>query len=71
MLSDSDIELRSFPNDVMKAAEEVAFELYDEFAAQDTDFGSILEEWKVFRDSIQAWHSLGETSVLTYMASSR
>lgn len=71
LLNDSDIEMRPFPDDVMKAAEEASFELFDEFAANDTDFGSILEEWKVFRDSIQAWHGLAETSFLTFTAFSR
>lgn len=64
---DSGVELRRFPDDVMQAAEEAAFELYDEFAAQDSDFATIFEQWKPFRDSIQQWHGLGETAMLEYL----
>lgn len=66
-LMTKDIELRPFPDDVLQAAEESAFSLYDEFAAQDSDFASIFKEWKTFRDSIQSWHGLAETSMLQYL----
>ncbi|MEM7030234.1 MAG: TRAP transporter substrate-binding protein DctP [Chloroflexota bacterium] len=66
LINDSDIELLPFPEDVMKASEEAAFEMYDEFAAADTDFGSILKEWSSFRDGIQAWHGFAESAYLLY-----
>jgi TRAP-type mannitol/chloroaromatic compound transport system substrate-binding protein len=66
-LMTKDIELRPFPDDVLQAAEEAAFALYDEFAAQDSDFASIFKEWKTFRDSIQSWHGLAETAMLQYL----
>ncbi|GAB4264914.1 MAG: TRAP transporter substrate-binding protein [Candidatus Promineifilaceae bacterium] len=66
-LMTKDIELRPFPDDVLQAAEESAFSLYDEFAAQDSDFASIFKEWKAFRDSIQSWHGLAETAMLQYL----
>ena len=52
----------------MAASEEAAFELYDEFAASDTDFGSILSEWTTFREDIQQWHGLAETAMLNFGA---
>ncbi|MEM7127992.1 MAG: TRAP transporter substrate-binding protein DctP [Chloroflexota bacterium] len=69
LLNDGDITLLPFPDDVMQASEEAAFELFDEFAASDTDFGSILTQWSAFREGIQAWHGLAETGYLTYGAS--
>lgn len=66
-LLESDIELRPFPDDVMAASEAAAFELYDEFSAQDGDFKAILTEWKKFRDVVQPWHGLGELSFLSYV----
>ena len=66
LLNDSDIEVLPFPDDVLRASEEAAFELYDEFAASDTDFGSILTEWTKFRDGIQIWHGLAENAYLAY-----
>lgn len=68
LMSGGDVTLAPFPDDVMQAAEESAFELYDEFAANDSDFGSILGEWTAFRDSIQNWHSIAEASYMNYSA---
>ncbi|MBV7330055.1 TRAP transporter substrate-binding protein DctP [Chloroflexi bacterium TSY] len=68
LLSDGDITLLPFPDDVMEAAEEAAFELFDEFATNDTDFGSILAEWSAFREGIQTWHGLAETAYLNFGA---
>lgn len=70
LVDESDITLLPFPDDVMAAAEEASFELYDEFAAQESDFKSVLEQWVQFRASIEAWHALGETRYLNYIASS-
>jgi len=66
---DSDVTFLPFPDDVMKASEEAAFELFDEFAAQDEDFASILKPWSAFRDDVQTWHGLAETGYLNYGAS--
>ncbi|MBA2529742.1 MAG: twin-arginine translocation signal domain-containing protein [Euzebyales bacterium] len=63
-IMDSKIELRQFPDDMLKAAEERSFELFDEFAQKDADFKSILGEWSKFRDGIQSWFALGERSML-------
>lgn len=61
------IEILPFPDDVMEAAEAASFEVFDESAAGNTDFASIFEEWKLFRDSIQQWHGLAEASYLEYV----
>ncbi len=71
ILATGKVELRPFPDDVMKAAEEAAFELFDELAAKDQDFATIFKEWKKFRDSIQRWHGLAETAMLTYLGKER
>ncbi len=71
LINDADITLLPFPDDVLQAAEESAFELFDETAADDTDFGSILTEWSAFREEIQAWHGLAERGYLQYVGRSR
>lgn len=55
-----------FPDDVLQAAEEAAFELYDEFAAADSDFASIFEGWKQYRDSARAWFQVAEAAIINY-----
>ncbi len=63
-IQEAGTELREFPQDVLEAAEERAFEIYDEFAAKDEDFKSILAEWSEFREGVQNWFALGERSLL-------
>jgi TRAP-type mannitol/chloroaromatic compound transport system substrate-binding protein len=68
LLNESEIQLLPFPDDVMQAAEEASFALFDEFSAADSTFGSILKEWLAFRDSVQKWHGFAETAYLAYAA---
>jgi len=68
LTSESDVTLLPFPDDVMEASEAASFELFDEFAASDTDFGSIFKEWKIFREAIQPWHRLGELAMMSYQS---
>lgn len=71
LVADSDVELRPFSDEVLQVCEGAAFELYDEFSAQDSDFSAIFKEWNKFREGIQAWHALNETRYLNYVASVR
>ena len=66
VLNNPNVTMLPFPDDVMQAAEAASFELYDEYAAADTDFKSIFEDWKKFRSDVQAWHSTAELAMLTY-----
>ncbi len=68
LMTDSDVTLLPFPDDVMQASEAASFELFDEFAASDTDFGSIFKEWKKFREAIQPWHRLAELTMMSYQS---
>ncbi|MCL4264829.1 MAG: TRAP transporter substrate-binding protein DctP [Anaerolineae bacterium] len=60
-------QLRSFSPEILQAAEEASFALYDEFSQADADFKSIFEQWKVFRDDIQIWHAVNETDYMKYI----
>ena len=68
LITAGDLTMLPFPDDIMKTAEEASFELFENFAAAETDFGSILKEWDVFRKKIQMWHGLAETSYLNFGA---
>jgi TRAP-type mannitol/chloroaromatic compound transport system substrate-binding protein len=67
-LEEAGVELRPFPDDVMQAARDASEELLDELAAGDADFAAILEPWRAFRDSVQRWHGVAESSYLTFTA---
>ena len=67
ILNNTDVEVLPFPDDVMAAAEEASFEIYDENAANNQTFADIYSEWQTFRDGIQEWHAVAETSYLSYV----
>jgi len=71
LINDGGVKLRPFPGDLLKAAEETAFQLFDETAAADADFASIFKDWLAFRDAIHAWHGLAELGYLQYVGRSR
>jgi TRAP-type mannitol/chloroaromatic compound transport system substrate-binding protein len=58
----SGVQLRGFSDEIMTAAQEATFDLYDEFAAQDADFKAIYEDWRGFRDRVYAWNQLNQGS---------
>ncbi len=64
---ESDIEMRPFSDEVLAAAEEAAFSLYDELQQEDSDFKTIFADWKKFRDGIQEWHGFNEARYLQYI----
>ena len=71
LINDGGVKLRPFPDDLLKTAEEAAFELFDETAAADADFASIFKEWLAFRDAIHAWHGLAELGYLQHVGRGR
>ena len=61
------ITILQFPDDVLGAAEDASFTLFDEKAAADTDYATVYDHWNSFRTGIQEWHGLAETSYLSYV----
>ncbi len=60
-------KLRAYSDDIMKAAEEASFSLYDDLAAGDADFKSVYDEWKVFRDRVHKWSTVAEFGFMNYI----
>ena len=71
LINDRNVTLLPFSGDVMKAAAEAAFELFEETAAEDADFASIFKQWSAFREAVHAWHGLAELAYLEYVGQSR
>ncbi len=57
-------EVREFPEDVLTAFKTDFEGVLDEVAATDGRFNEILGPWRQFRDSVQEWHALAESSML-------
>ncbi|RIH86058.1 TRAP transporter substrate-binding protein [Calidithermus roseus] len=56
------VKLRKFSNEILKAAQKAAFEIYEEEAAKNASFKKIYTPWKKFRDEsyrVMAVHELG------------
>ncbi|HEY0441031.1 MAG TPA: TRAP transporter substrate-binding protein DctP [Xanthobacteraceae bacterium] len=56
-------QLRPFPQEMVRQAEKVAFELYEEIAAKNEKFRAVYEPWKKFREDILLWFSVAELSL--------
>jgi TRAP-type mannitol/chloroaromatic compound transport system substrate-binding protein len=56
----SGVELRAFPDDVMKAARDQAEAISAEHAAADPRYAKILTEWKKYRDESFRWFGTTE-----------
>jgi TRAP-type mannitol/chloroaromatic compound transport system substrate-binding protein len=63
------ITLTPYSDEIMTAAEEASFALFDELSAQDADFKTVFDEWKQFRDRVYAWHNIAESGFTRYVFS--
>jgi TRAP-type mannitol/chloroaromatic compound transport system substrate-binding protein len=57
-----------YPDDVMAAAHDAAFELYGQLAAADPDFKTLLDSWTAFRARAAKWFGLAEASIINFNA---
>jgi TRAP-type mannitol/chloroaromatic compound transport system substrate-binding protein len=60
-------ELRAYSEEILDAAYDASFALYDEFAQSDSDFNAIFEQWQSFRDSINTWNKTNEFAFSQYI----
>ncbi|MDY6785098.1 MAG: TRAP transporter substrate-binding protein [Cyanobacteriota bacterium] len=68
-LLDSGTQVRAYSEEILAAAEEASFALYEEFAAKDADFKAVYDQWKPFRDRVYAWNQLNEGAFTNYVYS--
>ena len=54
------VTLHTFPDDLMKAAQKTAFEIYAEEAVKNPAFKKIYDNWKKFRDEQYQWFAANE-----------
>jgi TRAP-type mannitol/chloroaromatic compound transport system substrate-binding protein len=65
------VQLHPFPDDIMKAARKIAFELYEEEASKNPAFRKIYVEWKKFRDAQIQWFRVAEAAYANFQNSAR
>ncbi len=61
------VRLHAFPTDVMEAARNAAYQIYDEEARKNPMFNRIYTEWKKFRDLELQWFRVAESSYDNFM----
>lgn len=61
-LLDQGVQLRAFDPELLKTAQQTAFNLYGEIAAGDSAFAEIYTQWQEFRDRIVRWNRINELS---------
>jgi TRAP-type mannitol/chloroaromatic compound transport system substrate-binding protein len=66
-LVDAGVQLRPYSDEILTAAEEAAFALYEETAAADADYKAVYDQWLPFRNSVQAWNDYNEGSFMRYI----
>lgn len=59
-LLEGGVQLRPYSDEILAAAQEAAFGIYDGFSSSDSDFKGVYDQWKVFRERIHAWHNVAE-----------
>ncbi|MEB3282637.1 MAG: TRAP transporter substrate-binding protein [Lyngbya sp.] len=59
-------KLREFSPEILQAAENVTFELYEEKASQDPTFKQIYQQWKAFRSQVYQWHRVNELGFVSF-----
>jgi len=55
-------QLTAYSQDILQAAQKVAFALYEENASQNLGFKQVYGEWKTFRQQIYNWNKINELS---------
>ena len=63
------VKLQAFPKDVMEAAYKAAQDLYAEEAAKNPAFKKIYTEWEKYRKTQNAWFSLAEQRMDSFLQS--
>lgn len=61
------VQLHAYPQDVLEAAVQAAFALYEEEAAKNPSFRKLYEPWKAFRTAEHQWFKLAEESFTHFL----
>ncbi len=61
------VKLHPYPTELMKAAQDAAFDLYAEESAKNPAFKKLFESWNKFRDEIMLWHRFAENTYSNFV----
>jgi TRAP-type mannitol/chloroaromatic compound transport system substrate-binding protein len=61
-LVDGGTQLKAYSDEIMAAAQGIAFEIYEQDASADAGFKAVYDGWKAFRDEVYGWNAINELS---------
>ncbi len=67
LVNEKGVQLRRYSDDILQAAQEAAFELYEERAAESDNFRSVFENWQEFRQKMYNWNQINQLSFATFV----
>ena len=61
------VKLHAYSNDLMKAAQDAAYDIYAEESAKNPGFRKMFESWNRFRGSVMLWHRFAENTYANFV----
>jgi len=61
------VKLHPYPSELMKAAQDAAYDLYAEESSKNPAFRKLFESWNKFRDDIMLWHRFAENTYSNFV----
>ncbi|MBE9100258.1 TRAP transporter substrate-binding protein [Vacuolonema iberomarrocanum] len=61
-LVDRGVKLTPYSDEILQAAEQASFEIYEQNASNDATFKEIYDAWRTFRDDVYGWNRINELS---------
>lgn len=65
------VKLLAYSDEILQAAYEKTFEIYEAKAAEDAEFKVIYEKWMEFRSRVQKWNFTNELGLLKFLEGER
>jgi TRAP-type mannitol/chloroaromatic compound transport system substrate-binding protein len=66
LIDDHGVKLRRYSDEILQAARDAAFELYEETASENDTFAEVFEQWQEFREKVYRWHQVNEWSFASF-----
>lgn len=67
-LLDGGTQLVAYSQEILNAAQEAAFAIYEENAAENSSFKEIYQQWNEFRSLISQWNKINELSFANFVS---
>lgn len=67
-LVDKGVQLKPYSAEILSAAQDAAFELYEETASENATFKEVYEKWQAFRSDVYGWNKVNEVSFSTFVS---